>query len=93
MKPSEKFVDLYNAVVDMEEGQDKADLLALFHEAERLYLRVEAFDEVVEKLKQTNSRYVEQFIEHKEWVRRQMSILEAIFDAREKERERLRVIK
>lgn len=93
VKPSERFANLFNAVVEMEDGQDRNDLLSLFHEADRLYLVVSEFDKVVEKLRFNNRQHGKIAEDHKKWVCKQMAMLEVIFDAREKEKEKLRIIK
>lgn len=72
MKPSEQFAELKLAVESMEEGQDKADLLALFQCADNLHRRVENFKWAISGVKKMitrqNNKMDEFFSGLKIWV-------------------------
>ena len=67
MKPSEQFADLKEGVEAMAEGQDKADLLALFCLADSLHCKVEGFMQMVEAVKAQGDELEQLLSWRKKW--------------------------
>lgn len=95
-KPSKQYRKLFSEAEGMEEGQFKSDLLALFALADRYYKIYMEFDKVILTMKFNNYQHGNWLKAHKRWIEEQVSRLDVIFDARQKEkdnREKLHLIR
>ncbi len=86
MKPSEQFANLRQAAEAMGDCQDKADLLALFEEADGLHDRMATFDVVIDAVKKIG-RIERRRIEHEiEWLQKWRPMLEYFDQKRQEEK-------